>query len=77
MMTHCRKKVLDYYMFLLFSTLSCHTVSLGNKDANEGPPAQRGLCGYELLYTKQLNQEQCVGPRRRNRLEREGEGVGV
>lgn len=64
-MTQSRKKVSDHYMFLMFSTLSCHTMSLGNKDANDGPPALRGLCGYELLCTKQLNHKQCVGPRRR------------
>lgn len=38
---------------------------MGKKEADDGPPARRGLCGYELLYTKQLNQEQLVGPRRR------------
>lgn len=38
---------------------------MGKKEADDGPPAQRGLCGYELLYTKQLNQEQLVGLRRR------------
>lgn len=41
--------------------LSCHGETLGNKEAYDRPPAHRGLCGYELLYTKQLNQEQCEG----------------
>lgn len=68
-----KPKALDYCVFLLFSALSCHGETLENKEAYDRPPAQRGLCGYELLYTKQLNQEQCASPMGR----KAGEGGGV
>lgn len=48
-------------MFLLFSALSCH----GRLWKTKRPMTDHLLredCGYELLYTKQLNQEQCEGP---------------
>lgn len=41
--------------------------------ANDGPPAHRGLCVDELLYTKQLNEELPEGPAGR----KPGGGGGV
>ena len=48
-------------MFLLFSALSCHGRVLKTKRPMTDH-LLREDCGYELLYTKQLNQEQYEGP---------------
>lgn len=45
-----------------FALLSAAGKTQGNKGANDGPPAWRGLCVDELLYTKQLNGERREGP---------------
>lgn len=67
-------EALDYYVFLLFSALSYQKRLWKTKSPVTGHLLQED-CGYELLYTKQLNQEQHEGPI--GRLEKEavlGEG---
>lgn len=61
---------LDYYTCLLFYGLSCH----GRLWKTKRPMADHLLredCGFELLYNKQLNQEQHECPVGR----KAGEGV--
>lgn len=36
---------------MVFKGVARPKLKLGNEKVNDGPPAQWGLCGYELLYT--------------------------
>lgn len=59
---------MHYYLFLLVSAFSCQEGLWKTKRPMTGHLLKED-CGYELLYTKQLNQEQYEGPV--GRLEKE------
>lgn len=72
-MNQTRESAPDYYMFLLRSALSCHGRLWKTKRPMTGH-LLREDCGYELLFTKQLNQEQVEGPEGKKDWSRGGGG---